>query len=254
MIDIHSHIIPGIDDGSKDIETTLSIFSSAEAEGIKGIFATSHYIRGRYENDFDLIKGKVKELNSIVDSKGINIKVFPGQEVMLDGHTDEYYREGIINGFNESKFILVEFKLLDNPLDALDEIYELKLLGLEPVLAHVERYVEFIKEPKLINEFINEKIFFQVSSGSYFGKYGKDVQKQSRLLIKNGVVDFLGGDTHTSNYLFKREYITEIEKINHEAINNALNNNKLLINMPSAITASKCTLISDKGFFKFWGR
>lgn len=198
MIDIHSHILPGIDDGAKDIEKTLEMLRIASNNGIKKIIATPHFYRGYYENKYADICSLVEEVSVKAKEKEINVEIFPGQEVFLDNHTLESYKEGIIKELNDTRYMLVELPMDAMPKNVLDIIYELRVLGVVPIIAHPERYKYIIEKPSLINNFINENCLFQINSGSIEGIFGSKVKKTSEVLIRNGICQFIATDAHST--------------------------------------------------------
>lgn len=199
MFDIHSHIIHGIDDGAKTLEESLSMISIAQSEGFKYIAATPHYARGYYENSYDNIKENVKELNIILKEKGIDIKVLPGQEVYIDDHTVRDYKAGLLGCIGDTSYMLVEFSMDTLPKNALDTLYELRVRGANPIIAHPERYKYFIEKPSLINKFLEEEYLFQINTGSLRGIFGKKVRDTAVTFIKHGIVSFIGSDCHSLN-------------------------------------------------------
>ncbi|MCB2357880.1 tyrosine-protein phosphatase [Clostridium estertheticum] len=199
MIDIHSHILPGIDDGSKDMEMSIKMLKIAEEKGTKTIVATPHYIRGRYENHYDEIFDLHQEVKLAAKNAGLKIEVLLGQEVMLDKYALNLCKEKKIRGINGTSYMLVEFPMDRLPNDALDLIYELRVLGIKPIIAHPERYEYIIKSLPNINDFINEGCLFQINAGSLQGLFGKQVQKCTKLLVKEGLVNFIASDAHSIN-------------------------------------------------------
>ncbi|MBU3178160.1 exopolysaccharide biosynthesis protein [Clostridium estertheticum] len=199
MIDIHSHILPGIDDGSKDMEMSIKMLKIAEEKGTKTIVATPHYIRGRYENHYDKIFDLHQEVQVAAKNAGLKIEVLLGQEVMLDKYALNLCKEKKIRGINETSYMLIEFPMDKLPNDALDLIYELKVLGTKPIIAHPERYEYIIDSPAGINDFITEGCLFQINAGSLQGLFGKKVQKCAKLLVKEGLVSFIASDAHSIN-------------------------------------------------------
>ena len=140
MIDTHCHIIPGIDDGAGDIETSLEMLKIAEEDGIKTIIATPHYYRNKYECNIEDARNHLDKLKELSQSEGISVEIIQGQEVFLDKYTVDLYKNGTIGTINNSKYILVETSFAGSkPKDVLENIYEIRLLGLTPILAHPER-------------------------------------------------------------------------------------------------------------------
>ncbi|MBU3159842.1 exopolysaccharide biosynthesis protein [Clostridium frigoris] len=199
MIDIHSHILPGIDDGSKDMETSIKMLKIAQASGTKTIVATPHYIRGRYENHYENIFALHQELKLAAANEGLKIEVLLGQEIMLEKHSLKLCKEGILKGINGTSYLLIEFPMEQLPKDAMDLIYELKVLNIKPILAHPERYEYIIKSPIAMNDFINEGCLFQINAGSLQGIFGKKVQSCAKLLVRENLANFIASDAHSIN-------------------------------------------------------
>nr|WP_207717833.1 CpsB/CapC family capsule biosynthesis tyrosine phosphatase [Clostridium tetanomorphum] len=198
VLDIHSHILPQIDDGAKSLEISLEMLKMAKKDNVENIIATPHYYRGYYETEYDKVLTVIDKINSEALNMGIDIKVLPGQEIFLDKHTAKLYREGIVKGLNNSKYVLVETAMMDMPKDVLEYIYELKLQGAIPILAHPERYKYIIEKPALINEFGKEGCLFQINTGSIRGIFGAKVQNTAKLLIKHGICNFIASDAHST--------------------------------------------------------
>lgn len=226
MIDIHCHILPGIDDGPKDIETSLKMLKIAEEDGISKIIATPHFYRGFYENEYQDVEKKVKELNEASKENNINVEILPGQEIFLDKHTLEDYKSGAIKGLNNSKYMLMELPPDILPGYVLDIIYELRLLGVKPIIAHPERYVYVMEDIHILNSFIKEECFFQLNSGSITGVFGKSIQKTAIKLIKNGICDFVASDAHTEGRRKPqiKEALIKMQGLNKENIEKILMN------------------------------
>ncbi|APC41954.1 tyrosine-protein phosphatase [Clostridium estertheticum] len=199
MIDIHSHILPGIDDGSKNMEMSIKMLKMAEEKGTKTIVATPHYIRGRYENHYDKIFALHQEVKLASKNAGLKIEVLLGQEVMLDKYALNLCKEKKIRGINGTSYMLIEFPMDKLPNDSLDLIYELRVLGIKPIIAHPERYEYIIESLPNINDFITEGCLFQINAGSLQGVFGKQVQKCAKLLVKEGLVNFIASDAHSIN-------------------------------------------------------
>ena len=198
MIDIHSHILPGIDDGSKSIEMTLDMIKRAEQEGIENIVATPHFRRGCFDVTYNEVKELVSKINKLLESEGIDVKVHAGQEVYFSEKIIDDFEEGIIGTINDGKYMLLEFPMRRIPKEAADYMYELKLRGVTPIIAHPERYSEVTSNVEVLNQFIDEGCLFQLNAGSIRGDFGKDVKKTAEKLIKSGVYAFIGSDAHNN--------------------------------------------------------
>lgn len=197
MIDIHSHIINNVDDGAKNLDMALNMLRKSEEIGIKGIVATPHYLRGIYNFEYSEIEECAEQLRIEAKKNNINIEIYTGQEVYYTEKIVEYFTEGIIGTINKSRYMLIEFPMRGFDIDAiLNDIYELQIRGIVPIIAHPERYKVFLKKPWLINNFIEEGFLFQVNAGSLTGYFGKDVKKLAMKYLENGVYSFIGSDAH----------------------------------------------------------
>ena len=254
MIDIHCHIVPNIDDGAKNLEDALQMAKIAYSEGIRKIINTSHYHPSfEYKKGEELLKS-VKKFNYILKSNNIDIEVFIGNEL--------YYSEDIINiieqkefyTLNNSKYLLIEFPPIRFPKNLVDIIYEIKIRGYIPVLAHVERYKEVQENINLIYECINEGALIQVNASSIMGKNRKEAEITSKILLDNNMVHFIATDAHSSERrrpLIKETYNYVVDKYGDKFAENLFieNPSKVIkdedINIKSPIIYKK-----PKGFFK----
>ncbi|WP_370774196.1 tyrosine-protein phosphatase [Clostridium sp.] len=197
MVDIHSHIINGIDDGSKSIEMTINMLKKSEESGTTDIIATPHFMRGRFEVEYKEVIEKVEELKKIVKENNIDINIYAGQEVYYSKNLLEYYNDKIIGTINNTKYMLIELPMLDFDIDeVINTIYELQIRGIVPIIAHPERYKQFIKKPSMINSLIKEGMLFQMNTGSIVGDFGKDVKKTAAKYLEHNVYSFIGSDAH----------------------------------------------------------
>ena len=197
MVDIHSHILWDIDDGSKSKEMTINMLKKAEIGGTSKIVATPHFSPERYYKTFNQIKERLEKVEILAKEKGINLEIYLGQEVYFTNNILKHYEEGSIFTINNSRYMLIEFNMKDFDLREVTEfLYELQLKGVIPVIAHPERYIKFIENELLINQFIEEGYLFQLNSGSLKGDFGARVKKLAEKFIKNKIYSFIGSDGH----------------------------------------------------------
>lgn len=223
MIDIHSHILPNVDDGSKSFEITFNMLEIAKKDGIDIIYATPHYITGFYENTFEKVSERVDELSSLLYEKRIDIKILPGQEIFIDNYTLKDFEREKIRPLSGTSYMLVELPMDNLPKNALEIVYEIGIKGITPIIAHPERYEYFIKDTDIINSFIDEGCLFQINSQSLLGTFGKKIKINSEYLIKNGIISFIGSDAHgldkrTPELKKGIEAILKIDKVVGETI------------------------------------
>ena len=193
MIDIHSHIIHGVDDGSSDLTTSISMLETAYTQGVDKLFCTPHY-RKPYNKSPETIKEKFEELKTAASEKGIPVELYLGQEIYCKA--DEYkelLKSGAVLTMNGGRFVLLEFDF-NNYTDVADVVYEVKTAGLIPIVAHIERYpylnIDDAYEVKKAGGFI------QVNADSVVGGGGRKVKKFVKSLFKEGFVDFVASDVH----------------------------------------------------------
>jgi len=198
MYDIHCHILPGVDDGAADIEEAIKMAELARAQGIKWIFATPHYIEGIGYKSYSHNQKVLDTLNSQIQSKGIDVKVYLGNEVYITPDILQLLEKGEITTLNGSKYILIEFPMLDIPLFVESLIYNLRLKGITPIIAHPERNTKIMENPNILNNFITKGALAQLNLPSLMGKYGEGVMEAAKILLKHSMIHFVGTDGHGS--------------------------------------------------------
>lgn len=197
MIDMHSHIVYGIDDGAKSEEMSLKMLTLSKENGVDEIVATPHFMKGRFNYEYQEVIKLVEKLQRLAEENGIDIKIYCGQEVYYSKNLIEYYNEGVIGTINNSKYMLIELPMIEfNIEEVIDSIYELQIRGITPIIAHPERYKLFIKKPSMINKFISEGYLFQLNSGSVVGDFGKDVKKTAKVFLDHNIYSVVGSDAH----------------------------------------------------------
>ena len=199
LIDIHSHILPGIDDGSPDLETSIKMAEIAVSEGITDMIATPHFIASDKETDKAAIIEKVEELNENLKQRSINLKIYPGKESFLTPEIPRFYDEGrLLTLCGTGKYILVELPMMTIPLYAPDVIHSLRLRGLNVILAHPERNREIAKNPEKLKEFLKLGTLTQINSISLLGALGRDAKHAAEKIINSGMAHFVATDCHTT--------------------------------------------------------
>lgn len=197
MVDLHSHLIWNVDDGSKSREMTLNMLRQAIQGGTTKLVLTPHYVPGEFMVPFNEIKERVKEVKTLAKEENLNIEIYSGQEVFYTNNILENYQEGYIGTINNSKYMLIEFSMKNfSQREIIENMYELQLKGIVPIIAHPERYLKFIKSPSLINELIREGFLFQLNLGSLTGEFGKDVKKTAKIFFQHKIYSFIGSDAH----------------------------------------------------------
>lgn len=199
MIDIHCHIVSGLDDGSKSLEQSIEMAKIASNDGIRKIINTSHY---HLDSKFVVgkeIEEKVNNFNNILKEQGIDLEILIGNELYYTNELMNRIDELDFYSLNKSKYILIEFSPSNFPDNIEDIIYEFKIRNYIPILAHVERYEKIVKDPNKIYEYIKAGALIQINSNSITGKSGKEIQNICNILIRNNMVHFVATDAHSSN-------------------------------------------------------
>ncbi|MGL5417356.1 MAG: tyrosine-protein phosphatase [Clostridium sp.] len=201
MVDIHSHILPKIDDGAKFGYETFEMIKLSIKDGVTDIVATPHYCVGYGEESFKEVKRSVKELRKLLKEENLNIKVHYGQEVYYSTRILEDLTEENIGTINDGKYMLIEFHMraLENEDEIFNNLYELRLKGITPIIAHPERYKYVQRNRSILNRFIEEGCLFQLNVGSILGRHGEETKKCAEILLKNKIYSFIGSDTHDLN-------------------------------------------------------
>lgn len=199
MIDIHSHILPGLDDGSPDLATSLKMAEIAASEGIKKMVATPHFIPKEKEQERGKVLEKIRELNCVLKEKGIDLEVYPGEEVFLSPEIPELLDEGkIITLFDGGKYLLVELPMMSIPPYALNIIHSIHLRGVTVILAHPERNREIAADVKRLRDFIRLGVLVQVNSLSLLGVFGSTCKKVAEKIVREGMAHIIATDCHTA--------------------------------------------------------
>lgn len=246
MIDFHTHIIPNIDDGSRNIEETINLIREAKEAGFEGIVLTSHYIENYYETDVPERDVWVKAISDNLNSKGLETDLYLANEIYMSENMMDLLINGKASTINNSCYVLFEMPLNEEPSNLYSVIYSLKENKLIPVLAHPERYSFIQKEPELVYDLIEMGVLMQANYGSIIGQYGEKAKLIVRKFLENDMIHFLGSDVHRKNTIYKRipqalEEIREIvgdQKLEELTTTNpelALNNKRIEIQEPKEI-------------------
>ena len=197
MIDLHCHILPGVDDGAKTIEESLAMLTLAAEEGIKTIIATPHHLAGGYDNKKQRVDHAVKELNNEALVAGLSIKILSGQEIRLHSEILNDFTQGDLTPLSGSGlYYLVEFPFSMYPSSSYNTLLGVMGEGYKPILAHPERYRYFKENPSLLFDLIDAGVLMQVTAGSLTGAFGKSAQALSFRLLDERAVHFIASDAH----------------------------------------------------------
>jgi len=198
--DLHSHLIPGIDDGSKSMEDSITLIRELWDLGYRKLITTPHIMADYYKNTPDIILSGLEDLRAELKKQGIAMEVEAAAEYMLDDGFMTKLEEGNLLTFG-NKFILVELPYVEEPPNLGTIFFELQTNGYQVVLAHPERYNYWHQDFSKYQDLFDRNIFLQININSLTGWYSPESKAVVEKLIENGLVSFLGSDLHNQNYL-----------------------------------------------------
>ena len=198
MIDFHNHILPGIDDGAKNIEVSINMLREAHSQGVSDVVNTVHYqhpkMDGKSINE-KIIKKSVLEVQDILDSEGINIKIHIGAEVFFLPNLPEIIKDPITT-IGNGKYMLIEFPIMQFPHNYEETLFQLCLNDVTPVIAHPERYREIQFDLYKLEKLFDRGYVVQLDAGSILGHFGKECKKVALKIIDSGLYHLIGSDAH----------------------------------------------------------
>lgn len=202
MIDIHSHILYGIDDGARSKEEAIELLKNQEKLGFTEIILTPHYIENtEYEASVEMKKELIKELE-----KETNIKLYIGNEVYFSDKTIQSLDKKKLSTLNDSRYLLIELPMSSKIKDLEEMIFDLTVNKIVPIIAHPERYSYVQENIKYLDNLKEMGVLFQINYGSLIGKYGRNCEKTAKKLLKKNYISFIGTDIH------RIDRIIDIEK------------------------------------------
>ena len=199
-VDIHSHLLPGIDDGAQTLDHTLGMLRKFEELGYQKMVLTPHVMSGVYNNTPEIIREKLEEVRNLIRETKINLEVDASAEYYLDDTFLELIRTNNLIPFN-GNHILFECSFRDVPLLLDQVIFELQSKQYQPIIAHLERYYYYHKSIEKAQQLRAQGVLIQVNMLSFTGHYGPDIKKQAELLLKHNLIDILGSDCHRIEHL-----------------------------------------------------
>lgn len=246
MIDFHSHIIPAIDDGAREVKEAIAMLEEANRAGFDGVIATSHYIENYYEVSQADRKAWLNGLQYGLEEKKIGLSLYLGSEIYFSDKILELIKEEKASTINGSRYVLFEFPLNAKPINIEEVVYDLIAEKYIPVLAHPERYTFMQEEPDLIYQLANQGVLMQSNYGSIIGQYGKKAQVIIEKMLECNLVHFLGSDAHRTNSIYTKINLAvrkikdivgqdEFDKISHFNAMSAVKNEEIEIENPHQI-------------------
>ena len=225
MIDIHSHFLFGVDDGSPDIDSSVSMLKRAYEDGVTDVICTPHFRKNVFEPSKELIE---KNFALLKAANPYPVNLYLGQEIAKFGQMFSKLKAGELLTINGTKYVLLEFKYIEDG-DIEETVYDALYSGFKPIIAHVERY-EYVK-PKNIEKMIDAGALIQVNADSLVLKRGAAFKKRVERYLKEGLVHFVANDMHYSReYCMKKAYDYVFQKFDRETADDLFKENgKILI-------------------------
>jgi len=198
MIDLHCHILDGLDDGAKSLDEATEMARMAEGDGISKIVATPHLFRGDFTpDDLSIIEKKVGELQHSLEENRINVEIIKGAEVHVSHNLIEEIRENrnhlVLNG---SSYMLLEFPAGHIFAGVKELLFDLMSEGIRPIIAHPERNYVFMRSADLLYDLVGMGALTQANSGSFTGLYGRRVKEAAFRFLELNLTHFMASDAH----------------------------------------------------------
>lgn len=230
--DIHSHLLPAVDDGSQDLDTSVSFIETLHALGIQNVITTPHVMMDRYPNSAETLSEPFRQVKNALVERNIPVQFHHAAEYYMDEFFEELMKAPLmtLNG----ELILVEISFMSAPPQLHQWLFELAAQGYRPILAHPERYNYYHATPEDYKVFKQRGCYLQVNLLSLTGYYGKHIQKTAEWLVENKLIDFIGTDLHHSKHLQAIKSIAKDKKLVKLLENYAFKNNTIQI-VPQSI-------------------
>ena len=213
--DLHSHLIPGIDDGVKTLEESIEIISKMKNIGFNKIITTPHIMSHRYKNTKENILSGCEKVKKELKKQNIDIELEVAAEYYFDEHFLDLIEKDDLLIIGDA-YVLFELSYTSKPFGLEQTIFNMLSKGYKPILAHPERYTFLYSNLGKYDKLKDSGVRFQININSLVGFYGKKPKKAAEYLVKNGLVDFLGSDIHAMKYFdsfSKAVYSNKIHEI-----------------------------------------
>jgi len=200
--DVHSHLLPGIDDGSPDVSTSLELIKGLKALGYTKLITTPHIMWDMYQNTRDGILSLLDEMRDVLREADVDIELDAAAEYFLDDYVMSLLKKKKrLLTFGDNNMVLAEFSMASPPIDLRAILFEMRMQDYQPVIAHPERYVYLENTKEFYDELKDAGYLFQLNLLSLAGTYGRSVKELANYLIDKGYYDLVGTDLHNQRHL-----------------------------------------------------
>lgn len=224
FVDIHSHLLPGIDDGAGSIEDTKTLISKLRKIGFSQFITTPHIMSNVWENTSQSIEDTLITTNDSLLQAGFEMQLRAGAEYMMDGDFMNLFTTEPLRTIKE-KYVLVEMSYINPPLQIYEILFDLQVAGYTPILAHPERYNFYHHSLADYRKLKTAGCLFQINLLSTVGYYGPDVAAAASMLLREGLIDFAGSDVHHRVHI--SALYNKVATKDVQPIRDALNNNAM---------------------------
>lgn len=200
MIDIHSHILSGLDDGPKDISESLHMCELCIKDGIETVVATPHTLNGVYNNSRETIMRSVEHLRTELAVRNMKLNILPGADVFMAAHLFAQMDQGAVMTINDAgRFMLIEPARFSPPTHLRQTVFELKRRGVTPIITHPERNEQLMNSPAVLFDCVMGGALIQITAGSITDRFGRSARKHARTLIKHRMAHIVASDSHNTH-------------------------------------------------------
>lgn len=213
FVDIHSHILPGIDDGAKNISKSVKLVSSLQELGVSQIITTPHINHYVWNNTPEIIQSKLQETQNALAENKIKMPIQAASEYFIDSWFENHFKEEKLLTLKDN-YVLVEMSYQNAPLNIYKTIFEIQVAGYIPVLAHPERYVFYHNKFSEYEKLKNAGCLFQLNLLSTVEYYGSKIAEIADELLTKGMYNFCGTDVHHKKHIEAFEHKIKIKNIN----------------------------------------
>ena len=255
MVDLHCHLLPGIDDGSKSMAISLRLAREATENGITHALLTPHHMNGRYVNHKQDVIKRTAAFQKEIDAHQIPLTVFPGQEVRTNGDLlTALDKDDILFADTGNRYLMLEFPDDDVPHYTGQMIFDLQQRGIIPVIVHPERNTMIMARPELLHELLEKGCLSQITASSYVGTFGKKVERFSKQLITAGQGYVFASDAHDlpgRKYEMRQAFEKLSQEFGGELVEQYQNNARSIINGANVPLNETRTIKKKKRFWLF---
>jgi len=199
--DMHSHFLPGIDDGAATLDDSIELIRAMQEQGYQKLITTPHIYSDIYKNTSQIILEKLALVKEELVRREINVSLEAAAEYFCDEHFETLIESRDILSFGEQKYVLLEISFMDENANLQRALFNLRLAGYKPILAHPERYEYWHGNFSKYEKYYDQEIILQLNINSLTGQYGPGVKRISERLIDKGMIQFLGSDCHHTGHL-----------------------------------------------------